>query len=203
MDFLDDYLKVESGLKIGGLTEELSIFYVLKAFQKTNKHIIVLVSSLYEANKLYQKIKTHTDDVLLFPMDDFVTSVALAVSPELKMTRLETLNSLSTPKIIVTNLMGYLKFLPHVESNKIYTISKGENINRDTLVENLVDLGYTKDSIVTSTGEFAVRGFVVDAFLFSENHPVRIEFFGNEVESIRYFDEKTQRSLDTIESINI
>ena len=203
MDFLDDYLKVESGLKIGGLTEELSIFYVLKAFQKTNKHIIVLVSSLYEANKLYQKIKTHTDDVLLFPIDDFVTSVALAVSPELKMTRLETLNSLSTPKIIVTNLMGYLKFLPHIESNKIYTISKGENINRDTLVENLVDLGYTKDSIVTSTGEFAVRGFVVDAFLFSENHPVRIEFFGNEIESIRYFDEKTQRSLETIESINI
>ena len=203
MDFLDDYLKVESGLRIGGLTEELSIFYVLKAFQKTNKHIIVLVSSLYEANKLYQKIKTHTDDVLLFPMDDFVTSVALAVSPELKMTRLETLNSLSAPKIIVTNLMGFLKFLPHIESNKIYTISKGENINRDTLVENLVNLGYTKDSIVTSTGEFAVRGFVVDAFLFSENHPIRIEFFGNEIESIRYFDEKTQRSLETIESINI
>ena len=203
MDFLDDYLKIENGLKIGGLTEELSIFYVLKAFNETKKHVIVLISSLYEANKLYQNIKTHTDDVLLFPMDDFITSVALAVSPELKMTRLETLNNISTPKIIVTNLMGYLKFLPYIKTNKNYLLLKNAKINRDTLIDNLIELGYTKDSMVTSTGEFAVRGFVVDVFLFNENHPIRIEFFGNEIESIRYFDESTQRSLNEIDSIKI
>ena len=88
--------------------------YTNFCFQKQGKNIIFVTSSLYEANQLYQSIANYTENVLFFPMDDFLTSEVLATSPELKVRRLETLiESLNDqPKIVVTNLMGYLRFLP-------------------------------------------------------------------------------------------
>ena len=70
--------------------------------------MLVLANNLLEANKIYDELRTYTDDVYVFPMDDFVSSVALSISPELKIKRLETIRVLSDkkPKIIVTNLMG-------------------------------------------------------------------------------------------------
>ncbi len=203
MDFLKDYIDVSIGDTIGGLTDELSVFVVLNYFHRSQKNVIVLTSSLYEANNLYKRFKTYTNDVSLFPMDDFITSVALAVSPELKMTRLETLDGLNSPKIIVTNLMGYLHFLPSVKNKKDYKVEKDGSLKRKDIVDLLDKLGYKKTSIVTSTGEYAVRGFIIDAYLFKEDNPVRIEFFGEDVDSIRYFDEETQRSKSEIDNINI
>lgn len=203
MDFLDKYLNINIGDTIGGLTNELGIFAVLKYFQSNKNSVIVLTSNLYEANTLYKEIKTYTDKVLLFPMDDFITSVALAVSPELKMTRLDTINNLETPKIVVTNLMGYLHFLPSKNERKKHIISVNGSIKRDSIIEILENFGYKRTSVVTSTGEYAVRGFIIDAYLFEENRPIRIELFGDDVESIRYFDEETQRSLENIERIEI
>ena len=105
----------ENGTVISGLTSELTIFYVLDYFRKSKKNVIVLANTLYEANQLYNNLITYSNNVLLFPMDDFLTSVALAVSPELKLKRLETLEKLENGKhIIVTNLMGYLKFNSNV-----------------------------------------------------------------------------------------
>src|SRR5574344_2829729 len=113
MDILDKYFKYDNGIKISGLTPELNAFYVVNFFKKLNKSLIVVTSSLYEANMLYNKIDTIDSHVLLFPMDDFLTSVIVAESPELKLTRLETLKSIKkSHNIIVTNLMGYLKLLP-------------------------------------------------------------------------------------------
>ena len=90
---------------IEGLTNELSVFYVLEAFKKEKRNILVLTSNLYFANQLFRSLETYTDKVLLFPMDDFFTSVAIAVSPELKLKRLETLEKLKQGTyIVVTNL---------------------------------------------------------------------------------------------------
>lgn len=203
MDFLDDYLIVNKGDIIGGLTEELSVFVVLNYYKKHNKNIIFLTSSLYEANNIYKKFKTYTEDVLLYPMDDFITSVALAVSPELKMTRLETLNSINSSKIIITNLMGYLHFIPARNKEKKISIEKNYTIKKDSLLNNLEILGYKKTSMVTSTGEYAVRGFIIDIFPFHEDHPIRIELFGDTIDLIKIFDEETQRSIKELEKIVI
>ena len=203
MDFLSEYFNVNVNETLGGLTDELSIFVVLEYFKKNNKNIIILVSSLYEANNLYKKITTYTSDVLLFPMDDFITSVALAVSPELKMTRLETLNNLDSPKIVVTNLMGYLHFLPSKNKKQELLLKIHQPIKRDNLIMSLDSLGYTRTSLVTSTGDYAIRGFIVDIFPFYENHPIRIEFFGDNIESIKYFEEESQRSTTSLDEIRI
>ena len=112
MNFLDNYFKYDNNLTITGLTHELAYLYVSKLFKEKNKNIIVLLSTLYEANTFFSGIKTYEKNTFLFPMDDFITSQALAISPELKTTRIDTIESLKKEQgIIVTNLMGYLKFL--------------------------------------------------------------------------------------------
>ena len=207
MDFLSEYFKYENGLTVSGLTKELNVFYVLELFNRENKNILVLANTLYEANMYYDSLHTYTDDVCLFPMDDFLTSVAVAISPDLKIKRLETLDVIRSgkKKIVVTNLMGFLRFLPNKNdsTNLEFNLSLGNKVKRDEILDILGKYGYVRESIVTTTGEFAVRGYIIDVFIIDEDHPIRIEFFGDEVDSIRYFDESTQLSIREIKEIKI
>ncbi len=206
MDFLDNYFKYDNNLTITGLTNTLAHLYVAKLLQEKKKNIIVLTSTLFEANRAYSGIKSLEDNTWLFPMDDFLTSQALAISPELKTTRIETLEKIKNHKgIIITNLMGYLKFLTDAKvQNKLnIKLKKDMDINREKLIEILDELGYKRDTIVTSTGEYAIRGFVIDIFITLSDRPIRLEFFGNTIESIRYFDENTQMSLKEIDEITL
>jgi transcription-repair coupling factor (superfamily II helicase) len=202
---LTSIFKYQNNTEVIGLTEELDVFYVLNYFKQTNKSIIVLTSDLYQANFYYDHLATYEEHIAFFPMDDFITSVALAVSPEFKLKRLETLQRLQNgePLIIITNLMGYLHFLPQKDlaPSLNFKLKKGFELNRENFLKVLADFGYQRESIVTATGEYAVRGFVIDVFLINDDHPLRIEFFGDEIESIRYFDENTQLSINEITSI--
>ena len=199
MDFLKNIINLEDNTSITGLTFELNVFYVLEKFKNTEKNVLVVANSLFEANLLYESLKTYLNNVYIFPMDDFLTSVALAVSPDLKVKRLETTERLkeSLKKIIVTNLTGYLKYLPNINRNEdpLSSIKVNDKINREKLIEYIENLGYQRESLVTSTGEYAVRGYIIDIFLIEQEHPIRIEMFGDDVESIRYFNEDNQISI--------
>ena len=215
MIFLTNYFKYDNDITITGLTNPLAYLYINNLFLTKNENIIVLTynkgclvvtNSLYEANEFYRGLKNLNDNTYLFPMDDFLASVALAISPELKVNRIETLNALKNNKgIIVTNLMGYLRYLTDTKvQNKInIKLKKDMNINREKLIEILNELEYKRETVVTTTGEFAVRGCVIDIFVTLSEHPIRIEFFGNTIESIRYFDETTQMSINEIEEITL
>ena len=205
MNFLDNYFKYEIDTEISGLTEQLNVFYLTKLYEKYEENVIVLTSSLYEANKLYNKLSNYLENTLIFPNDDFLSSMIIAASPELKYKRLETLDKLKLNKkfIIITNLMGYLKYLPSKDVDNSLLININDNIRRDDLINKLTDLGYHLESLVTTSGEFAVRGFLVDIYPLDELHPIRIEFDGNIIESIRYFDENTQLSSGKKENILI
>ena len=207
MNFFSEYFKYENGLTVTGLTKELNVFYVLEKFKSADQNIVILTNTLYEANVYYESLKTYTEDVCLFPMDDFLTSVAVAVSPDLKIKRLETLEEIRNDKkhIVVTNLMGFLRYLPdkNNKSNLECILKKDGSFKRDDLLDLLDKYGYVRESIVTTTGEYAVRGFVIDLFIIDEEHPIRVEFFGDDIESIRYFDESTQLSLKEIDEIRI
>lgn len=189
-----------------GLNTEGKALLVSTLFKKY-KSITIVTNTLFEANKLYQSISNYTDNVLLFPMDDFLTSEAIAISPELKINRLETLNELcnSTHNIVITNLMGYLRFLPTLDNykKKNIFIKKDEDISFDDLIKKLVDLGYTRETIVNKTGEFSVRGFVIDIFPISFTDPIRVEFWGDTVDKIKFFNTNTQRTTKEVKDITI
>ena len=113
MSIFKHLLSIDNKSNIYGLTRETKAIYLWNYYLENKKSMLIVTDTLYESNKLYQALIKYTTDVVFFPMDDFLTSEALAISPELKTTRLETLNELinGTKKIVITNLMGYLRFL--------------------------------------------------------------------------------------------
>lgn len=206
MGFFDSLFKGESK-KIVGLNSELKSIYLYNKFIKDGKPIVFVTNNLYEANKIYKSLQNYTDRVWFFPMDDFITSEAIAASPELKMTRLETINEITKKKsgIVVTNLMGYLRFLPEKSlfiKNKI-TLEISKDYNMDDLVKKLFSAGYKRSTTVNMTGEFAVRGYVLDVFPINENNPIRLEFWGDTLDKMKYFNIDTQRTIEDVDKIEI
>lgn len=190
-----------------GLSPELKSIYLNAYFKHTKKSILVVANSLFEANQLYQSLLNYTENVLFFPMDDFLTSEAVAISPEFKITRLETLISLinGQSKIVITNLMGYLRYLPNPEifHKNILTLKTNQDFNIKELIEKLYYMGYEREVIVNKTGEMATRGYVIDIFPVSQNNPIRIEFWGDTIDSIRMINIDTQRTEKKIDCIEI
>ncbi len=209
MNVFDQMISIDIKKNMGmvGLTNEFFCLYLTKMLSQENKDILVVVNSLYEANQLYSSLKNYTEQCYLFPMDDFLTSEALAISPDLKIRRLDTLNHTfyDDKKIVITNLMGYLRFLPQkqVYKNYLLELEVGNHISPQKLVEKLIMSGYTRDTIVNKTGEIGVRGFIVDVFPIDEENPIRIEFFDDEIEEIRSFDPETQKSIKKLNQVKI
>lgn len=210
MSFLDNIFDVgsmSSDYSIIGLNKEMSSLYIYDSFIKYNKGILVVASELYEANLLFEYLSKYTDKVLFFPMDDFLTSEAISVSPEFKAERIDTLNKLINDDkfIVVTNLMGYLRYLPlpSLWKDSNVNISVNCDYDRDSLLNKLYNMGYIRNVLVNETGNIGVRGYVIDIFPIMEENPVRIEFWGDTVTSIKYFDVDTQRSISEIDNICI
>ena len=209
MKFFENLFKIPDNNYYGvsGLTLELNCIYIYNTFIKQDGSVLVVTNSLYEANNFYQRLLNYTDKVLFFPMDDFITSEAIAISPEFKVERINTLNKLvnNGNYIVICNLMGVLRYLPTKKTWKdsILNIKKDQDYDREILLNKLYNLGYENETIVTETGKVGVRGYVVDIFPTGEENPIRIEFWGDTIDSIKYFDVETQLTTKEIKEINI
>ena len=209
MKFFDNLFNDSSFDKyaISGLNMELASIYVYDKFIHSNRGCLVVANSLYEANNIYKKLANYTDRVLFFPMDDFLTSEAVAISPEFKTERIVSLNKLVSDSnyIVVSNLMGYLRYLPSHDlwKDNIMKLSVNMSVDRDEFINKLFDMGYERDVIVSETGKIGVRGYVIDIFAVGEDNPIRIEFWGDVIDSIKYFDMNTQLSFSNVDEITI
>jgi len=196
----------ENNIGLKGMNLGFFSLYLNKLLKETDNGIIVVTPTIYEANKLYQNF-SDTKDVFLYETDDVLTSLATSKSPELKVEKLnilkESLNN--NKKIIITDINGYLKKLPSINDfkNNIIKLKIGTDINLKNIVNNLYEIGYEKETLVTKPGEFGLRGFILDIFPLNEENPIRIEFFGDTIESIRCFEVESQKSLENIDEIEI
>ena len=118
---------------------------------------------------------------------------------------LNRINSQKKPAVIITYPEAlFEKVVSRTQLEKsIFKVSIGETLNLDFFNEVLFEYQFSRVDFVTEPGEFSVRGGIVDVFSFSHDEPYRIEFFGDEVESIRTFDIETQLSTNTIKKIQI
>ena len=118
MNLLETLINNRLSKNIGliGMTNELFCMCVDKTYKENSQNILIVTSSLYEANKLYVCLQKYNSSTLLFPMDDFLTSESIAISPDFKTARLDVLNELSNNKdethIVITHLDSFLRFLP-------------------------------------------------------------------------------------------
>lgn len=208
MAIIDNLLKFNYKNNTGlvNMTGGFFVCFLDKLLNDYNRPILVVTPSIYEAKNLYNKC-FNSSDAILFENDIVYYNKDVSVSPELRVDRINILNSLISDnrKIVFTDALGYLKVLPSVEGFKKRRVflKVGMEVEYDKLISNLCDMGYSVNSIVSGMGEIAKRGFVLDIFPLNCDNPVRISFFGDEIESIKYFDSDSQISLDSVSSIDI
>ncbi len=187
-------------IQITNTNDNISLLVLLYLFNKMDKNIVVVTSNLYQAQQVYDELVNLIDNQQLsfFPQDEFVTTEMLAVSKEFKFERINTIKKTIENKknLVVTNTSGLLKYeLPKATwENAILSLSKGKTVNTNELPSKLVSYGYTRELTVEQQGEFSLRGSILDVFPIGEDKPLRIDFFDDEVDSVRYFDLNTQRS---------
>ena len=170
---------------------------------------LLITSNLFKAQQIYSLICSFVDkdDVLLFPNDELIRAETLAQTKEMVSQRLYVLNELNEGrgKIVIANLASACRYLPSPTLFKetAIKISTGEHYNIQDLKKQLLKAGYTPVNKIDQSLQFASRGDILDIFSVNYDKPVRIEFFDDEVESIRFFEISTQLSVKTLQKVDI
>ena len=184
-------------------TLSFNLLMILKDYEESKLTIFVCLPNLYEAQKYYDGFMqlTKEDNVLFYPGDQTLTSMMALGSPEFKSERLYTLRKLLTGEsfIVVTTKDGLSsrQLKPNDYINSVVELKLGETYEQQKLIRLLIDNGYERVFTVEKSGEFSVRGSIVDFFSLNYPYPFRLDFFGDVIDEIKVFDVETQRSLES------
>lgn len=181
---------------------------------KQRKAMLIMMDNQDEAQYMYADLKCLSEDqtVLYFPTSHRRrqgTDEAMAIQRTEVLSHLSQVRDAQTPNakhpIVITypEAMAEPTPLPDVLKSNTLTIHKGESLGVSALVDTLCELGFTRVDFVYEPGQFAVRGGIVDIYSYSHDDPYRLDFFGDEVDSIRTFDIETQLSDQRVEGIDI
>ena len=200
--------KLKTHLK--GLVGSSFSFVISSVFKEANKPFLIVFNDKEEAafylNDLEQLCGDK--DVLFYPGSyrrPYQIEETDNANVLLRAEVLNRINSQKKPAIIVTYpdaLFEQVVTRKELERNTL-KVAVNDNLSIDFVNEVLFEYQFKRVDFVTEPGEFSVRGGIVDVFSFSHDEPYRIEFFGDEVDSIRTFDVETQLSIEQIKKINI
>ena len=216
MDCLDNILKHnlafnallngKGNIVVNDVSDEALL--LTSAFLKLKRNIVVVKANQYEANMLYQKVMLLNEkDVSLFAVDESYRIEALAASPELLGQRIDTMYQLTKnePRILITHSQAIIRYLPTKQLfiDNCLKIKVGMQIDIYDLKASLLKSGYQSAIRVDQPFYFSKRGGVIDVFSIQYENPIRIEFFDDEIESIRFYNQNTQRTIENIDEITI
>jgi transcription-repair coupling factor (superfamily II helicase) len=200
----------EQKLHLKGLVGSSLSFITQALFSKTENPLLLILddkeASAYYLNDLEQLI--NDQDVLFYPgsyRNPYQIEDTDNANILLRAEVLNRINSRKKPALIVTYPEAlFEKVVTKKELDKnTLKVAVGDQISIDFINEVLFEYEFKRVDFITEPGEFSVRGGIIDVFSFSNDYPYRIEFFGNEVESIRSFDVETQLSVEKQKKINI
>lgn len=199
-------LKGESVLGNLSLSEEALL--IASAYKKQSRSMFIIKNNMYTAQKLYERmVSLLPNDVVLFTLEESLRVEAIASSPESKANQIEVMGKLleDRPYICIMNVAGAIRFQPSKEQFISHTISLkvDDEISYDDVKKLLFEAGYTHVSRVDQPLCYAARGGIIDVYSMNYDHPIRIEFFDNIIDSIRLFDISTQRTIQVIQNVQI
>jgi transcription-repair coupling factor (superfamily II helicase) len=191
-------------LRIEGLQGPAGAFFLSCFFREIGRPLVVVVPTERDARRMEQDITFFlgSDRVSLYPAWDVASTDLLAFQRDIELARIGVLYRLLSgqPGVIVLPLKALMqKVIPRgALEDYTRTIAIGDMLDREALLEKLRLGGYRRETLVEEMGEFGVRGHIVDIFPPTAPGPFRLEFFGDELESIRRFDPSSQRSIDEV-----
>ena len=176
-------------------------FLLAKVAEKSS--ILVVTRSSRSAEDLASELRELHNRVLEFPAWETLPHERLSPRSDTVARRLATLADLADPNnensIVVAPIRAVIhRFIADLASQPLQSLEIGSEVDLTTLITDLTELAYTRTDLVEKRGEFAVRGGIVDLFLPLSEHPVRIDFFGDEIEELSYFDVASQRTTDPV-----
>lgn len=179
------------------------------AQQVTGKHVLILTGASQEEMRLFHDFSFFTDRPIVdFPSWETLPSENIPPSPDIVGERYQVLKKLldsSEPHIILTSLQACLQKLipPAVLQNLSLSLKPEQSPSFEHLIQQFIAMGYQRRPVASDKGEFAVRGGIIDVFPVSSPDPYRLEFWGDDLESIRIYDPVGQKSIRPIEQIEI
>ena len=207
--FIELLKKIESKqspILVSGLVSvgEAQIAEAIHKFGK--KSILILTYNEIQAKQLYEDLSYYNEDVVFFPKKEIITYDYIAESKDLPYERIEALNKIVSKKkqIIITTIEAAIQKLPAKKSlykNEL-KIKVGESYNLEEIKKKLVNLGYSRYDLIEGRGQFSVRGGIVDIAVNNKTG-IRVEFWGDEVDSIREFSISSQRSINEQKQVTI
>ena len=207
IDLSKEIEKIQSPISISGLTG-VGMAEIISAIKGYNKKPIILVTyNEIQAKKILENIKAfETENVILFPKKEIVTYNYIAESKDLPYERIETLKQINEKKnlIVVTTIEALMQKLPAKKTlfKDIIEFKVGDVCDLEEIKKRLINLGYSRYDLIEGRGQFSIRGGIIDIAL-TQKTGVRIELWGDEVDSIRNFNINSQRSIETIEKAKI
>ena len=184
-------------------------FIASLAQQATGKHILILTGASQEETRLFHDFPFFTQEQAIeFPAWETLPSENIAPSPDVVGERYKVLEEISAsnhPRIILTSLQACLHRLipPHKFKNLYLHLKIKDSSPFDAFIQRLIEMGYQRRPVAADKGEFAVRGGIIDVFPVSSPDPFRVEFWGDDIESLRIYDPIGQKSISPVESLEI
>jgi len=202
---VNNILRGDEAMDICGLPGSAKPFIASLLFRNTGKTILFITPTLKEALDAFRDLSFFLggEDVLLFPPWEIIhPDDTLSRQNENATWRAGILSRLlsTKPAVVIAPLSALMQKVAPAEvfNNYAETISIGDERDRDGLAQKLTEGGYQRTPLVERAGEFSLRGYIVDIFPPACPYPFRMEFAGDEIESIREFNPATQRSVREI-----
>lgn len=176
----------------------------------TGKNILILTGGSQEEVRLFDDLSYFSSvPIIDYPAWEALPTENIAPSPDIVGDRYHVLQKIAEAKnqslIIVSNLQACLqRIIPKEKFQNLYVqLNKGDSFPFNELLQQLEKMGYQKMPVASDKGHFAVRGGIIDVFPVTSPDPFRIEFWGDEIESIRIFDPIGQKSVRLVDSVQI
>ena len=197
-------------IAISGLVDVEKPHVLAGIFNETKRPMVLVTYNEIQARKLYQDLKKLIKQTYFFPKKEITSYDYVAQSKEIEYKRIDVLNKMylakkqKEPIIIVTTIEAVMQKMVAKDTlyQNVIDFEVGKTYLLDGIKEKLVGLGYERSDLIENKGQFSIRGGIVDVGL-SEKIGVRIEFWGDEVDSIRFFQISSQRSTEMLKEITI
>ena len=204
--YLEDIKNKKSPVMLTGLTDVSKTYFSYGTSEYINNNICIITYNEIQAKRLVKDISYFNENVVLLPKREIVTYDYVAESKDLPYERIEALNKIyeGKAKVIVTTIEALMqRIVPKsVLYKNLLKFNIGKTYNLEEIKKALVSLGYIRCDLIEAKGQFSIRGGILDIAI-TDKKGVRIEFWGDDVDSIRYFNIASQRSTEMIENVTI
>ncbi len=201
---LENAAKSQKSVAAFGLEDE-KIYITRILAENLGKRVFIVVPDELTASNAMNYFADVGNGSALFPEKDYNFRDIQSSSRFVDNTRIETLTEIRkhNKDFIIIPAGALCGFVPRISESASIKLTVGEETDFDTIADRLIDIGYERFFTISGPGQFSIRGGILDVFPPSEENPYRIEFFGNETDSISVFDVLTQRRSEKKDSLII